>query len=153
MDIKILKQKDLLELRKELYEEHNGICPLCNREIDFKDTVIDHNHTSKLVRGMICRNCNVIEGKLRNAFIRYGLKDIDYQQWVYNLSEYLKDEMPMIHPREVKEKKLKKSSYNELKKQYKGKAKFPEYPKSKKLTKALERLFTEYNIEPEFYKR
>ena len=48
--------------------------------------------------------------------------------------------------------KLKKSSYNKLKKLYSGKAKFPEFPKSGKLSKKLEELFSKYNLVPDFYK-
>ena len=59
----------------------------------------------------------------------------------------------MLHPTEApKLPKLKKSSYNKLKKVYDGRAKFPPYPASKKLIKALEKLFKKYNIEPKFYK-
>ena len=153
--MEILKRTDLPKLRKTLYEKCDGVCPLCNQKIDYRNSVIDHNHTTKQVRGMICRNCNTVEGKLRNAFIRYGLKDVDYQKWVYNLSDYLKHEMNLIHPREVKPRKLKKSSYNKLKKYYtkyeSSSPNFPEYPSSARMTKKLEKLFNEAHIEPEFY--
>ena len=44
-----------------------------------------------------------------------------------------------------------KSNYNKLKKEYiksDKKAKFPEFPSSGKLTKPLEKLFNEFNINP-----
>ena len=43
---------------------------------------------------------------------------------------------------------VSKRNYNKLKRVYSGKKKFPEYPKSKKLTLALQVLFEEYQIEP-----
>ncbi len=48
----------------------------------------------------------------------------------------------------IKEPKLSKRSYNKLKKLYSGKAKFPDFQSSGKLTKPLEKLFKEYDIEP-----
>lgn len=48
----------------------------------------------------------------------------------------------------MQEPNVSKKNYNKLKKAYTGKAKFPDYPSSKKLTKPLEKLFKEYEIEP-----
>jgi hypothetical protein len=86
------------------------------------------------------------------------IQHIDLPTFLRNLADYLEDnhlqdKTLYIHPsEEVKEPKLKKSSYNKLKKLYSGKAKFPEFPKSGKLSKKLEELFSKYNLEPDFYK-
>jgi hypothetical protein len=69
------------------------------------------------------------------------------------LSEYIKKhkykEEKVIHPREKpKEKKIMKSKYNKLKKIFLEKypnKKFPEFPKSGKLTKPLEKISKEFN--------
>jgi len=62
---------------------------------------------------------------------------------------YQKGTYDLIHPSEKKKEPIvSKSNYNRLKKVYSGKKKFPEYPKSKKLTKLLGELFEEYNISP-----
>jgi hypothetical protein len=62
---------------------------------------------------------------------------------------YKKGTYPLVHPSEKpKEATVSKRNYNKLKKAYTGKKKFPEYPKSNKLTKNLGGLFEEYSINP-----
>jgi hypothetical protein len=150
--MKSLKYKDIKTLREDLLTE-NEICPLC--ECIILDPVLDHDHVEGHVRGVLCRRCNSLEGILLSRFKRAGLMNIiSFSKFVQNLSDYINAEpLPYMHPKGNKPKKLMKSSYNELKKAYKGEAKFPPYPKSKKMTKKLERLFAEYNIEPKFYNK
>ena len=49
--------------RKRLFESQGGICPLCakplNGYIRKKDAVIDHDHETKKVRGLVHNNCNL----------------------------------------------------------------------------------------------
>ena len=73
-----------------------------------------------------------------------------------NLADYLDQEnLPYIHPTEKpKKKKKKKSSYNKLVKELKlidYRKKIPSYPKSGKLTKGIEELYSKCEVEPEFY--
>ena len=160
-----VQHKNLKKLRFKLYNKQNGICPLLKLKIPFKDAVVDHKHKTAneligvkgagLIRGVIHKSANALEGKILNNFKRLGLpKYIDLPAFLRNLADYLEQEpLPLIHPNEKpKPKHLKKISYNKLRKAYTGTAKFPDYPKSKKLTMPLKRLFSEYNILPEFYK-
>lgn len=152
-----LKHSDIPKIRKELLEQQNGICPVCDKSIN--SPALDHSHTRKvkgsgLVRGVVCRSCNVLIAKVENNCVRYGVQKEELTQVLRNMADYLEqDDLPMIHPSEApKPRQLKKSSYNKLKKQYNGKTKFPPYPKSKRLTKELERLFKKNDLNPEFYK-
>ena len=102
---------------------------------------------------------NALEGKITNNFKRLGLdKEIDLPSFLRNLADclennHLQDNVLYIHPQECKKvSKLKKSSYNKLKSLYNLKAKFPEYPKTGKITKKISELFRLYNLDPEFYK-
>lgn len=160
-----LKQSELKPLREKLHKEQKGICPILKQKFDIIDFVLDHQHKrvgdpigengDGLVRGCIHNQANVIEGKITNTYKRYGLhKFISLPELLRNLADYLEqDNLPYIHPSEkAKDKKLKKRSYNTLKKAYSGKAKFPPYPKSGKNTVPLRRLFERFNILPEFYK-
>ena len=156
-----LSTKDLNSLRVVLYEQQNGKCAICGEELEGQRTHIDHKHaTAKetigengagLIRGLCCANCNCMEGKIVNAAKRYQIKDLE--QWLYNLIEYHKRPTTnFIHPTEKpKTKKVSKSNYNKLKKAYTQAGltkKFPEYPKSGKLTKDLETLFKTFDISP-----
>lgn len=90
---------------------------------------------------------------------RFGLHE-NLSQWLRDLADYLdKENYPLIHPSEKPSKpKLKKSSYNKLlklfKKNYNTKPtkppKFPIY--SGNFTKAINKWYIKYNLEPEFYK-
>jgi hypothetical protein len=162
-DLRQLKSSEVADLRNEILESQNGRCALCNEEItDDTGYSLDHQHkTSKeiigedgagLVRGVLCRACNVWEGKIWNNTQRYrqpeSVKDrIDMLKSL--ISYYENGTYPIIHHTEKpKEPTVSKRNYNKLKKAYSGKKKLPEYPKSGKLTIGLQALFEEYGIEP-----
>lgn len=152
-----LRYKDVSVLRDKLLKKQKGICPICVLEIH--DPCLDHSHRKKLngtglIRGVLCRTCNSLIAKIENNCSRFKISQKKLPKILCNISVYLeKDHLPYIHPTEKeKPKKLKKSSYNKLKKQYNGRAKFPKYPVTKKLTKKLEKLFIKCDLEPEFYK-
>jgi len=157
MKFEQLKSKDIPQLREKILKKQKGKCPICLNQIE--TPCLDHSHVKKLkgtglIRGVVCRACNIFLAKSENNCIRYGVKIKNLPLILRNMADYLeKDHYPYIHPTEApKVKQLKKTSYKKLKKVYDKKKKFPEYPKSKKLTKDLKLLFKEYSIEPEFYK-
>lgn len=162
-DLKQLKSSEVQELRNQILQSQNGKCAICNTTIDENSGVsLDHQHkTSKeiigedgagLVRGVLCRACNVWEGKIWNNTQRYKQpKDVnDRIDMLKSLIEYYeRGTHPVIHPSEkIKEPTVSKRNYNKLKKAYVGRRKFPEYPASGKLTLGLQVLFEEYDIEP-----
>jgi len=169
-----LHQKDLKDFRYNIWIKNNKICPILKVEISEDEVVGDHNHKLKsepisenkgTYRDSISRKANSIEGKFINYFKRMFGSDeekwvITPQEFLRNLADYydkgsFKDDNGdcYIHPNEKpREPLLKKSSYNKLKKLYTGKAKFPSYPKSKKMTKKLRELFSVYEVDVEFYK-
>lgn len=169
-ELRQLKNSELKEVREEILKEQNGLCAICGKQITEKTGVaLDHQHRFKkeivgedgagLVRGVLCRSCNTEDGKIWNSMNRYiQPKNVQERiEFLENLiSYYKKTNYNLIHPNEKpKELDVSKKNYNKLKKLYlkdfeqkKKKRKFPEYPKSKKLTKILKKLFEEYNIEP-----
>lgn len=168
-----LDVKSLKELREKWAKEQDNICPIL--QIDMEDkAILDHYHANKsdnsdidyfkgCVRGVIHSRVNAFEGKLSNALIRVGLRDlIDLPTLLRNLADYYEynrlhsEDVLYIHPSEKpKEPILTKSSYNELQKVLSEKdlKKLPLYKaKKQKLTKVLQELFEKYNLEPQFYK-
>ena len=160
-----LKSNDLKPLKEKWHAEQDSICPILKKEFPLEKMCIDHLHKLKseepgvdgkgCARGAIEFRSNALEGKITNNFKRLGLdKEIDLPSFLRNLADYLEnnhlnDDVLYIHPTEVlREPKISKKNYNKLKKLYAGKAKFPEYPSSGKLTKPLEKLFKEYDVEP-----
>jgi len=163
MNIKQLKSKDLSILREKLHKEQNGKCAVTGKPIEDRNA-IDHAHSKGLgldgcVRGLINANMNIYLGKIENNCKRYGISLEELPNTLRQIADYLEngayideDGDKLLHPTEVpKAPKLKKSSYNKLKRMYIGKAKFPEYPKSGKLINNLKVLYIKFNLEPEFY--
>lgn len=162
-----LEGKDLKKFRIKVHKKQKCKCPILNKKFPVEDMVVDHQHMTKaetigingagLVRGVIHRQANVLEGKITNAYKRYGLeKMMPLPKFLRNLAKYLEQEnLPIIHPSEKpKAPKLKKSSYNAIVRlaRSNGCRKIPPYPKSKKLTVALKALYETYGVEPEYYK-
>lgn len=151
-----LKNKDMVSLREELIKKQKNVCPLCERKIN--SPVIDHQHKKRikgsgLLRGVLCRSCNVMLGKVENNCVRYSISQNELPAYLRNMANYLeKEHLPYIHPSEApKVKRLKKSSYKRLVKIVNGKQKVPDYPKSGKLTKPLKELYTKYGVQPKYY--
>jgi hypothetical protein len=172
-ELKQMKQKDIKPMKEKLWKENNKICPLLGIEVELDKMALDHIHKlvaeepseqKGTIRNAIEFRANAIEGKITNNWKRYFGADeskhpIDLPSFLRNLADYLEagayqDENGdyYIHPSEApKVKKLSKRNYNKLAKEYKlsgRKKKFPEFPKSGKLTVALKALFEEFKIEP-----
>ena len=79
----------------KLLKEQGGICPLCGKPIDYsipKELVLDHDHGTGRVRGVLHRSCNAAEGKVTNAAGRWGAKSMDYAAilpWLIGMVNYL----------------------------------------------------------------
>jgi hypothetical protein len=148
-----LKANQVKFVRDGLLEKQSGVCPICARSV--KLPVLDHFHTKRhngdgKIRGVLCNTCNRMIGVIENNAIKNGINFSDLPSFLKRCADYAsKDHYPLIHPSEVERNpKVSKRNYNQLKKVYDKKAKFPEYPASTKLTKRLAELFDEYSISP-----
>lgn len=161
----ILKTKDIKTIKQMLLEKQGYRCAICGKELTLENSVLDHQHKQRksdkngvngdgLVRGVICQEDNLSEGKIWNATGRFqgARTPQDRINWLRNLIKYYKQEKyPYIHPTEkVKPKDVSKFNFNKMIKLFKEKypkRKVPCYPKSKKLTVQLKKLFDEFKIE------
>lgn len=154
--IRNIKQKYIAQLRVRLLEEQQWNCPICDKPIEHP--VLDHHHIKRvkgtgLIRGVLCRSCNILLGKVENNCVRYNITQEELPQVLLNMSVYLtKPHLPYKHPSEKQRQILTKSSYNKLKRVVLNQTQVPPYPKSGKLTKKLASLFLKYNVEPTYYK-
>lgn len=77
---KLARSQMLLWKRKHLRDEQGGNCMLCGLPIDLNikgEGVIDHDHRTGRIRGVLHRSCNAAEGKVVNAAGRWGAKSTD----------------------------------------------------------------------------
>lgn len=82
-----------------------GLCPLCLQPIDLTtkgEGVIDHDHDSGEIRGVLHRSCNAAEGKAANAIGQWGAKSTKYTDiipFMERLLAYLQSEgTGMMYP-------------------------------------------------------
>lgn len=159
-----LTQSKIKDLREEILKKQNFKCAICGKELTLENSVLDHQHKQRksdkngvngdgLVRGVICQEDNLSEGKIWNAIGRFqgARTPQDRINWLRKLIKYYEQEKyPYIHPTEkVKPKDVSKFNFNKMIKLFKEKypkRKVPSYPKSKKLTVQLKKLFDEFNI-------
>lgn len=79
----------------KLLKEQDGLCPLCVKPIDLTikgEGVIDHDHDTGRIRGLLHRSCNAAEGKIANAAARWGAKSSSYAdiiEYLRSMVEYL----------------------------------------------------------------
>lgn len=57
--------KMTLEDWDRMYSEQKGLCDICKTEVE--NPVVDHNHLTGKVRGLLCRTCNLGIGHLQES--------------------------------------------------------------------------------------
>lgn len=126
MQYEILTAKQLKEFRESLPQQ----CCLCGST---EKLCLDHQHKRKtdpvgengngLIRGLLCTNCNHLEGKIWNNIKRYGKADdnnpLDSRiDFLNRLIDYYKNNVQhnrkIVHPTEKPVDKIAKSHYNKL---------------------------------------
>lgn len=76
---------------RQLLEQGN-VCPLCSLHIDLRikgEGVLDHDHDTGEIRGVLHRSCNAAEGKISNAAARWGAKSARYEDIVAYLKKVI----------------------------------------------------------------
>lgn len=55
---------------RQMYEEQQGICPVCQHHLPWEEINIDHCHEADVVRGLLHRECNLLLGFARDETAR-----------------------------------------------------------------------------------
>lgn len=109
-----IKVKDIPALRDRITAEQNGLCWICEIQLSEVKACLDHDHETGRIRGVLCQNCNGIEGKVRNLAnrgkrerTRYDFITKILSYWNHN-SSVQRDEFHPMH-RTDDEKRLRRN--------------------------------------------
>jgi len=81
--------------RRELLEQQEGRCALCHEPVAAGEAVLDHDHTTGQIRGVLHRGCNAMLGHLENNRARHLLKSLPrFAKFLSNTVEYLYRKRP-----------------------------------------------------------
>jgi Recombination endonuclease VII. len=73
-------------------------CPICQEPmIDLKLMVVDHDHHTGEIRGVICRWCNAQLGKVENAANR-AKRNLSVVTWLANAMMHRADHTGLMYP-------------------------------------------------------
>lgn len=112
-----ISNKDLPAIKRKLMTAQSNVCPLCKRDMTRMQSInqcVDHDHDSGLIRAVLCRNCNGIEGKIKKLAMRAATKE-HYEEFLINLGAYVayhqEPRTNYIHPthKSTAEKRLAKN--------------------------------------------
>ena len=110
-----LKTSQVALARQMLCTRQNGLCAICSTPISCSTSVLDHDHGSGVIRDALCRNCNGIEGKVKNLAVR-AARGRGAEDWLLRLlAYYQKHKTPQtkyLHPtfRDEDEKRLRRNA-------------------------------------------
>lgn len=95
-----LKHAGVATFREELLAKQGGRCAVCGTRLASASAVLDHDHRTGAIRGVLHRGCNSLLGKLENNALRYGVTDIG--TFTNGVAAYLRMHMVnvtgMLHP-------------------------------------------------------
>ncbi|QYW05837.1 DNA endonuclease [Vibrio phage vB_VpaP_G1] len=124
-----LTRSQMTALKLKLMKSPGAKCPLCDKpfhSVESRDVVVDHDHNSGQIRGILCRGCNGAEGKIANAAGRWAGLGMDYEKivpWLERLVKYLKQQpMDYIYPTHLTEEEKKKAAGDKRKRAAQAKA-------------------------------
>lgn len=84
-----LKPAEVAGIRTQLLKKQGGVCAICGQRIIGRDVaVLDHDHDTGFIRGVLHSSCNGIEGRMKSLGHRShkGVLSVDY---IIGLGKYL----------------------------------------------------------------
>lgn len=100
MSLVKLKTTQVAATRANLLKEQSGRCALCGLPCSDTQSVLDHDHTTGLVRATLHRGCNALLGKVENNHKRYGVPNL--AAFASGVARYLQlhsvDRTGLLHP-------------------------------------------------------
>lgn len=122
-----IKATQVAGVRQDFADKQGGRCGICLQPTPPASQVLDHDHTTGYIRGMLCRNCNGVEGKVKNL-ARRGQRMYDHLWFLRRLVAYwdqhdgVTPEHGLIHPthKTADEKRLRANKLARARRAAKG---------------------------------
>lgn len=93
-----LKTTEVATTRSSLLVAQGNLCAIC--KLKCKNPVLDHDHSTGLIRAALCAGCNSLLGKLENNHRRYGVQSLP--AFCHGVPSYLQrhetDQTGLLHP-------------------------------------------------------
>lgn len=96
--VKRLTQREIADYRLQLLQAQSGLCALCGEPILPGQAVLDHDHETGHIRGVLHRGCNALEGQIVNSMPRNQLTDARLQEIFRRWTAYHMVQRPELHP-------------------------------------------------------
>jgi hypothetical protein len=109
-----LKTTEVATTRAAMLVAQSGRCAICKLPCSPTQAVLDHNHSTGLIRASLHRGCNALLGKVENNYKRYGVPNLS--AFLNGLAAYLQrhetDQTGLLHPSHLTEdeKRLKRNA-------------------------------------------
>lgn len=94
-----IKQTEIKPLRERLHKAQKGLCCLCGHKMSLDEAVLDHDHETGHIRGVLHRQCNHTEGRIVSWIRRTG-KHVEPIDFLERLTKYWKQDHTSkpVHP-------------------------------------------------------
>lgn len=89
--IQLKNAAEVAVVRTRLLKQQDYKCGICGCSLKGKirgGPVLDHDHDTGVVRGVLCKVCNTGEGKFRTVAVRYGGGKESALKWAKALVAY-----------------------------------------------------------------
>ena len=93
-----LKAAGIAAYRELELTAQGGLCALCGEAIEAGKAVLDHDHKSGRIRGVLHRGCNALEGTITNALPRNLITPERLQAIFANWARYHSTPKDLLHP-------------------------------------------------------
>jgi hypothetical protein len=92
-----LKPSEVRNFREKLLNEQECKCGVCGLHVDISNAVLDHDHKTGLIRGVLHRGCNALLGKIENNYKRLAVPNL--QAFLGGLMAYINAKpLTVFHP-------------------------------------------------------
>jgi len=77
-------------ITRQMLANQKGLCLMCKRVVEKGTAVLDHDHATGRLRGVLHRGCNAMLGHLENNRPRHILTDeAKFREWLANAADYI----------------------------------------------------------------